>query len=273
MLRYYDKIGLLEPSSTTGAGYRLYGENAIETIQQILFFRELNFSLKEIKNILGGAQFNREEALRGQREPLVKKRDRLNALIDLIEREGRGSSPISFEESDMTEYYDMLETFKRERADDVAALKKDAAGYIRRSDELMRELTSDIGKDPSSPEIQLIVKGMDDLMKETARITKMDMGEGYWGLTADLYLTNQSFMNHRLFPSNYLDREIRKDRAAHHRESTCFARSAATRAKLFRDRAFLSLERLRANEERIWKKAIPAPGRMKKPYVPRYALG
>jgi len=58
----------------------------------------------------------------------------------------------------------------------------------------MRELTSDIGKDPSSPEIQLIVKGMDDLMKETARITKMDMGEGYWGLTADLYLTNQSFM-------------------------------------------------------------------------------
>jgi hypothetical protein len=60
------------------------------------------------------------------------------------------------------------------------------AGYMQRSDELMRELTSDIGKNPSSPEIQLIVKGMDDLMKETARIAKMDMGEGYWGLMADL---------------------------------------------------------------------------------------
>ena len=68
------------------------------------------------------------------------------------------------------------------------------SGYTQRSDELMRELTSDIGKDPSSPEIQLIVKEMDDLMNETARIAKMDMGEGYWGLTADLYLANPSFM-------------------------------------------------------------------------------
>jgi hypothetical protein len=68
------------------------------------------------------------------------------------------------------------------------------AGYTQRSDELMRELTSDIDKDPSSPEIQLIVKGMDDLTKETARIARMDMGEGYWGLMADLYLTKPSFL-------------------------------------------------------------------------------
>lgn len=250
MLRYYDKIGLLEPSSTTAAGYRLYGESDIETIQQILFFRELDFSLKEIKGIVGDARFNREEALRGQRELLVKKRDRLNALIDLIEREEGGSSHISFKEFDMTEYYDMLETFKREHADDVAALyggaenfdrlvatmksresetarmaarqfgsvekftaaiksnldnlpsvmegfavlKRDAADYTQRSDGLMRELTSDLDRDPTSPGIQLIVKGMDDLTRETSNIAKMDMGEGYWALMADLYLTNPSFM-------------------------------------------------------------------------------
>jgi DNA-binding transcriptional MerR regulator len=249
MLRYYDKIGLLEPSSTTAAGYRLYGEAEIETIQQILFLRELDFPLKEIRSVLSDPHYDRKEALRGQRELLVKKRDRLNALIDLIEREEGGSSQISFKEFDMTEYYDMLETFKRERADDVAALcgdagnfdrlvatmksresetarmaarqfgsvekftaairsnldnlpsvlegfaalKKDAAAYVQRSDELMRKLTSDLGRDPTSPEIQLIVKEMDDLTRETSSIAKMDMGEGYWALMADLYLTNPSF--------------------------------------------------------------------------------
>lgn len=131
MLRYYDKIGLLEPSSTTEAGYRLYDGRALETLQQILFFRELDFPLREIKSALSDPHYDRREALRGQRELLVKKRDRLNALIDLIERKEGGGSPISFKEFDMTEYYEMLETFKREHADGVAALCGDAANFDR----------------------------------------------------------------------------------------------------------------------------------------------
>lgn len=51
-LQYYDEIGLLKPSELTTAGYRMYDDNALQTLQQILFFKELGFPLKEIKEIL-----------------------------------------------------------------------------------------------------------------------------------------------------------------------------------------------------------------------------
>ena len=50
-LQYYDEIGLLKPSELTPAGYRLYDEHALQTLQQILFFRELDFPLKDIIKI------------------------------------------------------------------------------------------------------------------------------------------------------------------------------------------------------------------------------
>lgn len=51
-LQYYDEIGLLKPSELTESGYRLYNDEALQKLQQILFFRELGFKLKEIKEIL-----------------------------------------------------------------------------------------------------------------------------------------------------------------------------------------------------------------------------
>ncbi len=52
-LQYYDKIGLLHPTQYTESGYRLYDDTALETLQQILLFRELEFPLKDIKKIIG----------------------------------------------------------------------------------------------------------------------------------------------------------------------------------------------------------------------------
>lgn len=57
-LQYYDEIGLLKPSELTTAGYRMYNANALQTLQQILFFKELGFPLKEIKEILEKPDFN-----------------------------------------------------------------------------------------------------------------------------------------------------------------------------------------------------------------------
>ena len=51
-LQYYDEIGLLKPSELTAAGYRMYDDNTLQILQQILFFKELGFPLKEIKEIL-----------------------------------------------------------------------------------------------------------------------------------------------------------------------------------------------------------------------------
>ena len=82
-LHYYDEIGLLAPSGITDAGYRLYDDTALERLSQILFFRELDFPLKEIKEILDSPSFDRRAALSRQVELLRMKRDRLERLIRL----------------------------------------------------------------------------------------------------------------------------------------------------------------------------------------------
>ncbi len=80
-LHYYDEIGLLSPDKTTEAGYRIYSEKNLETLQQILFFKELGFSLKKIKEILDSPTFERQEALKLQHKMLLEKRSRLDKMI------------------------------------------------------------------------------------------------------------------------------------------------------------------------------------------------
>ena len=60
-LHYYDQIGLLHPDQVSEAGYRLYGQASLERLQQILLFRQLEFPLKEIKDIIDSPDFNKEE--------------------------------------------------------------------------------------------------------------------------------------------------------------------------------------------------------------------
>ena len=81
-LQYYDKIGLLSPAELTDAGYRLYDDAAIERLQQILLFRELEFPLKDIKAILNSPDFDRKKALEQQIEMLELKKQHLENLIN-----------------------------------------------------------------------------------------------------------------------------------------------------------------------------------------------
>ena len=80
-LQYYDTIGLLPPAGYTEAGYRLYDDTAMERLQQILLFRELEFPLKEIKRILDSPNFDRSKALEQQIELLTMKKEHLETLI------------------------------------------------------------------------------------------------------------------------------------------------------------------------------------------------
>ncbi|WP_270182017.1 MerR family transcriptional regulator [Alkalihalobacillus sp. CinArs1] len=84
-LHHYDEIGLLTPE-TTEAGYRIYSENDLETLQQILFFKELGFSLKEVQRILEDPAFDRKEALELQRRMLVEKRSHVDRMIKTIDK-------------------------------------------------------------------------------------------------------------------------------------------------------------------------------------------
>ena len=82
-LHHYDAIGLLSPTTTTEAGYRLYDEEALERLQCILLFKELEFPLKDIKEILDSPNFERSKALEQQIELLTMKKEHLENLINL----------------------------------------------------------------------------------------------------------------------------------------------------------------------------------------------
>lgn len=82
-LHHYDAIGLLTPTTTTEAGYRLYDDDALERLQCILFFKELEFPLKDIKEILDSPNFERSKALEQQIELLTMKKEHLENLINL----------------------------------------------------------------------------------------------------------------------------------------------------------------------------------------------
>lgn len=118
-LQYYDEIGLLKPSELTASGYRLYNDEALQTLQQILFFKELGFSLKEIKEILENPDFDRIAAFKKQKELFLLKRNRINRLIKLLERLEQGEACMSFKEFDLSDYIRALEDFKVSQTDTV----------------------------------------------------------------------------------------------------------------------------------------------------------
>jgi DNA-binding transcriptional MerR regulator len=84
-LHYYDQIGLLKPRRSEDNRYRLYNDGSIVRLQQILFLKELEFPLSEIKRILDDPHFNEMEALHMHRKVLVEKRDRLMRIIQSVD--------------------------------------------------------------------------------------------------------------------------------------------------------------------------------------------
>ena len=83
-LHYYDEIGLLKPEYRGANGYRHYGEKSIAKLQQIMFFRELDFSLEEIKTITSRPDFDAVEALQSHKALLQKRKERIDELLNTI---------------------------------------------------------------------------------------------------------------------------------------------------------------------------------------------
>jgi len=92
-LRYYDEIVLLKPKKKSPSGYRLYGGEEVNRLQQILFYRELDLDLDTIKTILDDPQFDRIQALQEHMESLMKKQEHIEILLQTVKKslqEARG---------------------------------------------------------------------------------------------------------------------------------------------------------------------------------------
>ena len=107
-LQYYDNIGLLRPADYTESGYRLYDDTALEKLQQILLFRELEFPLKDIKEIINRSDFDKKKALEQQIELLELKKEHIENLLAMCRSlKKRGVKKLdftAFDSSKLDEY-------------------------------------------------------------------------------------------------------------------------------------------------------------------------
>ena len=85
-LRYYEEIGLLSPLRVSSNGYRVYGSNEVDRLQQILFYRELGVPLQEIRSSLAAKDFDGLSALRRHMSALLARREQLDALIANVDK-------------------------------------------------------------------------------------------------------------------------------------------------------------------------------------------
>ncbi len=138
-LHYYDGIGLLKPTDKSEAGYRLYDDKALEQLQQILFFREFDIPLKEIKAVMENPALDRNHILKMQREMLLTKIKRMEHLVASIDDILKGDNKMDFAifnkiEMDemfqaMTEH--MPEEMKQKAIDEFGGIEKWHEHYIQ----------------------------------------------------------------------------------------------------------------------------------------------
>jgi len=85
-LRYYDQIGLLKPARINSSGYRIYRTGEVDTLQQLMFYREMGFGLNDIKQILCSSGFDSLNALREHRDKLLLRKAQIDALLANVEK-------------------------------------------------------------------------------------------------------------------------------------------------------------------------------------------
>lgn len=100
-LHHYDKIGLLHPSERSDAGYRLYSDDDLARLQQIMLFRELEFPLADIRTILDSPDYDQDKALEQQIKMLELRREHIDSLIDMAKSmKAMGVRAVSFKPFD-----------------------------------------------------------------------------------------------------------------------------------------------------------------------------
>ena len=107
-LHYYDKIDLLKPCCVEQNGYRKYNEDSLRRLQQIMFYKEMDLKLKEIRNILNHPGFNQMKAIQDQKDLLTARRNRLTKLIEQMECILKGDNAMDFtifEHNELEEVY------------------------------------------------------------------------------------------------------------------------------------------------------------------------
>ena len=165
-LHYYDEIGLLAPACVDrSTGYRYYDGNSLLRMQEILFYRELDFSLKSIGEILSSPDYDKQKALKEQKHLLMLKKERLEGLISAIDGAMKGETVMSAFDNSKFESY--KEEVKAKWGKTEAYREYEQRGSRDTGDGLMA-VFAELGKvrqlDPAASEVQELVKNLQDFI-------------------------------------------------------------------------------------------------------------
>lgn len=208
-LHFYDEAGLLKPAYVKENGYRFYEEEQLLQLQQILFFRELDFELKQIQKIVSQSDFNKIAALCSHREILKKRGERIQTLIETIDKTIRHLKKektmsdqeiydgFSKEKQEEYEKY-ILDRYGKKAESLIEESKRNIKGFTQKDydqikqefDSVHRELSKAIDERLStgSQEVQSLIQRHFQIISRFYNPTK----EVYAGL-ADLYLEHPDF--------------------------------------------------------------------------------
>lgn len=168
-LHHYDEIGLLRPDSLTESGYRIYTDENLERLQQILFFKELDFSLQEIKEILDSPGFDRKKALSSHLKLLEQKKTRLERIMDTVVKtinaiEGGNEmskkdmfGAFEFNDSyaqEAKEKYGHTDAWKESQARTSRYTGQDWAEIMAKGDAIYKKLAAIMDRSPDDPAVQ-----------------------------------------------------------------------------------------------------------------------
>lgn len=200
-LHYYDEIGLLKPAEVTEAGYRLYDDEALRRLATILFFRELEFPLKQIRDILNSPRFDRGAALKDQLALLKLRRKHIEKLIALAEKNimEEGRMDLDFSAFDRTEM-DQYAKEARERWGGTAAYEESRKKMQSYGKDDYDRLTADMGSvfaefarlrsgNPAAPEAQTAVRKLQALITDRCYICTDEILTGL----GQMYVADERF--------------------------------------------------------------------------------
>ena len=174
-LHYYDEIGLLKPARVDKAtGYRYYDEQSLLRMQEILFYRELDFSLKSIEEILSSQNYDKTQALKEQKKLLILKKERLDNLISAIDGAMKGENVMkAFDNSKMEQYMEQAKE-RWSKTEAWQEFEKKSAGRTVETEKDLSEQLMDIfaklgalrSEAPDSEPVQQVVASLQQFITD-----------------------------------------------------------------------------------------------------------
>lgn len=208
-LHHYDHIGLLKPSFLTDAGYRMYNNQDLERLQQILFFKELDFPLQKIKEILDHPAFDPKHALQLHREVIIAKKERLERIIQTIDQKIQEiEEGAEMEKNKMFTAFNLKEIEEHKKKYSEEAKQTYGKEFVRQVEEVTASYTDAqwsfimgkwkdlyermaryIGDNPSHPEVQRAVDEYRQLITDYFYDCTPEIFRGL----GDLYVQDERF--------------------------------------------------------------------------------